>query len=201
MKISFRAFFCYSEITLTLWRKTLRESECSMKKLPSSLFVYRFHIPKRWLARVNTITHHRRAIVCSTQTCYCPHFNIFTINFLWNEHIIFVLLIFLLQLSSSSLFLFLLSAFDQQHCCSFILVHERASDFIESGLFSGNISFCGEKTCKNWVKNSEIFFSFHKPDKMQFAFGSFRHIINKWMNEWKEAMESPPNKFDKICAV
>lgn len=73
--------FCEREM-----KRVAKESK--KKKLASSLFVYvhRFHIPKRWLARVNTITHHRRAIVCSTQTCYCPHFNIFTINFLWNEH-------------------------------------------------------------------------------------------------------------------
>lgn len=91
VKISFGAFlFCllFLNIADFMNRERWQKSEEEMKKpanllsrSASLLFLHRFHSPKRWLARVNTITHHRRAIVCSTQTCYCPHFNIFTINF------------------------------------------------------------------------------------------------------------------------
>lgn len=79
------------------------------------------------------------------------------------------------------------SALFHQHGCSFILVHERACDFIESGFFRPIFRLAKRKLVKIEWKIVIFFVVLAKPDKMQFAFGCFRHIINKW----KEAMGKP----------
>lgn len=100
------------------------------------------------------------------------------------------------------------SALFHQHCCSFISVYTWTCFrfyrlFVCVSAFFGNIFCCAvRKLIKiEWKIVKCFFFLSCKPDKMQFASGCFRHIIN----EWEEAFSLPQTNSIKcvqysICA-